>query len=235
MLNDIKERVWRANLRLKEEGLITLTWGNASAFVPDKNLVVIKPSGVSYHGLKPKDMVVVDLDGKVVEGRLRPSSDTLTHIALYRVLTGVGGIVHTHSKMASAWAQAHRPIPCYGTTHADSFDGPVPVTRWLSEDEVATAYEESTGRAIAEIVDTENPFACPAALVAGHGPFAWGKDVESAFEASMALESIAHMAFVTEQLLRGSARVSTPLPAYIANKHFNRKHGVNAYYGQPHI
>ena len=232
MLNEIKERVWRANLRLKEEGLITLTWGNASAFVPDKGLVVIKPSGVSYHGLKPEDMVVVDMDGKVVEGRLRPSSDTLTHIVLYKTLKGVEGVVHTHSKMASAWAQAHRPIPCYGTTHADFFNGQVPVTRWLDECEVTSAYEENTGHAIAEIVDRENPLACPAALVSGHGPFTWGKDVESAIDASIALECIANMAYLTEQLVFQSSKPVDALPEHVANKHFERKHGANAYYGQ---
>ena len=233
MLSDIKQRVWRANLRLKEAGLITLTWGNASAFVREQGLVVIKPSGVDYQALKPEDMVIVNLEGKVVEGKYRPSSDTLTHIEIYKVLKEVCGVAHTHSTMATAWAQAMRPLPCYGTTHADSFKGLIPVTRWLTEDEVASAYEVSTGRAIVETVDVDKPLDCPGVLVAGHGPFTWGKDVESAIEASVALEQIAHMAHVTEQLGQRSEGGAVALPDHIAQKHFSRKHGPHAYYGQP--
>ena len=232
MLSEIKERVCLANLRLKDEGLISLTWGNASAFVRESGLVIIKPSGVSYQRLKPEDMVVVDLSGKVVEGSYRPSSDTPTHIELYKSLDGVCGIVHTHSTMATAWAQAVRSLPCYGTTHADSFMGSIPVTRWLTEEEVSADYEANTGHAIVEAINVGNPLECPGVLVAGHGPFTWGKDVESALEASVALERIAHMAYVTEQLCRRTESGAAKLPAHIADKHFDRKHGTNAYYGQ---
>ena len=234
MLEELKQKVYEANMLLPAYHLVTFTWGNVSGIERERGLFVIKPSGGDYEKLRPEDMVVMDLEGNKVEGSLNPSTDTPTHMELYRRFPNIGGVVHTHSRWATIWAQAGRDIPAYGTTHADSFDGPVPVTRWLGEDEVAMAYEENTGLAIAEIVDAENPLACPAALVAGHGPFAWGKDVESAFEASVALESIAHMAFVTEQLLCGPDQASPPLPAHIANKHFNRKHGVNAYYGQTH-
>ena len=232
MLSDIKQRVWRANLRLKEAGLITLTWGNASAFVREQGLVVIKPSGVDYQALKPEDMVVVNLEGKVVEGKYRPSSDTPTHIEIYKALKEVCGVAHTHSTMATAWAQAMRPLPCYGTTHADSFKGTIPVTRWLTEDEVISGYEINTGHVIVETVDVDSPLDCPGVLVAGHGPFTWGVDVEAALEASIALEQIAHMAYVMEQLGHYSETRGPILPEYVAKKHFERKHGMNAYYGQ---
>ena len=233
MLEEIKKRVWAANIRLKNEGLISLTWGNASAFVPQKGVVVIKPSGVNYENLEPDDMVVVDLDGSIVEGKLRPSSDTATHIELYKSLDGVSGIVHTHSTMATAWAQALRAIPCYGTTHADTFKGSIPVTRWLTEKEVSAGYEINIGRAIVEVVNTNEPLACPAALVAGHGPFTWGVDVEAAIDASIALEHVSNMAYVAEMLgCCQNVKAMAQLPEHVANKHFMRKHGASAYYGQ---
>ena len=226
MLEELKEKVFRANLRLKDEGLVVLTWGNASAFDPATKLVVIKPSGVDYATMKPEDMVVVDLEGKVVEGRYRPSSDTPTHVVLYRAFPGVGGIVHTHSAEATARAQTRREIPCYGTTHADCFHGPVPVTRVLTEEEVASDYEGNTGKVIIERFEGLEPLAQPGVLVAGHGPFTWGKDVMKAVDNAVSLEEIARMARFTEQT------GAVPLETYVSEKHYLRKHGPNAYYGQ---
>ena len=226
MLEALKEKVYRANMRLKDEGLVVLTWGNASAFDPATKLVVIKPSGVDYATMKPSDMVVVDLDGKVVEGGYRPSSDTPTHVALYRAFPDVGGIVHTHSAEATARAQTRREIPCYGTTHADCFHGPVPVTRVLTEEEVASDYEGNTGKVIIERFEGLEPLAQPGVLVAGHGPFTWGKDVMKAVDNAVSLEEIARMARFTEQT------GAVPLETYVSEKHYLRKHGPNAYYGQ---
>ena len=229
MLEKLKETVWRANMRLHGEGLAPLTWGNASAFDGETRLVVIKPSGVAYETMSPADMVVLDLEGRVVDGGCRPSSDTPTHLEFYRSFNGVFGAVHTHSVEATAWAQACREIPCYGTTHADCFHGPVPVTRFLTEAEVAEAYELNTGKVIVERFRNLDPLAQPGVLVAGHGPFTWGADVMKAVDNAVSLEQIARMARLTEQLRGGSAE---PLPAYVSEKHYQRKHGPNAYYGQ---
>lgn len=226
MLEELKKTVYRANMRLVESGLVVLTWGNVSGYDPEAKLVVIKPSGVSYGVMKPRDLVVVDLDGRVVEGRLNPSSDTPTHLEFYRNFPGVCGAVHTHSVEATAWAQSAREIPCYGTTHADQFHGPVPVTRDLTEQEVADAYELNTGKVIVELFKDRDPLAQPGVLVAGRGPFTWGATPMKAVDNAVALEAMAKMARLTEQLGRRE------LPAYVAEKHFERKHGPNAYYEQ---
>ena len=230
MLEKLKEEVFAANQRLVTSGLVVLTWGNASAFDPETKLVVIKPSGVDYDKMTPADMVVVDLDGKVVEGNLRPSSDTPTHIEFYKNFAGVRGAVHTHSTEATAWAQACREIPAYGTTHADTFHGPVPLTRILTEQEVAEAYELNTGKVIVERFKDLEPLAVPGVLVAGHAPFTWGKDAADAVDHAIALEAIAKMARLTEQI--AAARPAQGLVPYVGEKHYQRKHGKNAYYGQ---
>ena len=223
MLEALKETVYRANMRLRDEGLVVLTWGNASALDPETRLVVIKPSGVDYAAMNPEDMVVLSLDGKVVEGSCRPSSDTPTHLEFYRSFKGVFGAVHT-------WAQACREIPCYGTTHADCFHGPVPVTRFLTEEEVNSAYELNTGKVIVDLFRGRDPLAQPGVLVAGHGPFTWGATVMKAVDNAVSLEQIARMARLTERL-RGDSSLKT-LPSYVSEKHYMRKHGPNAYYGQ---
>ena len=229
MLERLKREVFEANLRLRDAGLVTLTWGNASGLAADGSCFVIKPSGVPYELLSPADMVVVDLEGAVVEGDARPSSDTPTHLELYRGLSGVGGIVHTHSTTATAFAQARREIPCLGTTHADHFNGPVPVTRVLSSDEVADAYEANTGRVIVECLAGLAPLTVPAALVPGHGPFTWGASVAQAADNAIALEAVATMAMQTLSL-RPEAR---ELELWVMDRHHRRKHGADAYYGQP--
>lgn len=226
MLEELKKKVYYANMRLRDEGLVVLTWGNASGYDAESGLVVIKPSGVPYGMLKPRDMVVVDFDGKVVEGKYNPSSDTPTHLELYRSFEGVGGIVHTHSIEATAWAQAQREIVCYGTTHADCFHGNVPLTRMLTEDEVSKAYELYTGKVIVERFTGLDPLAVPGVLVSGHGPFTWGKDAMKAVDNAVSLEAIAKMARLSEQLGQ-----KTELAGYVSEKHFQRKHGKNAYYG----
>jgi L-ribulose-5-phosphate 4-epimerase len=228
MLAQLKEAVWRANLDLVEAGLVVLTWGNASGIIRSEGLIVIKPSGVDYAGMTVDDMVVVDLDGRPVEGSRRPSSDTPTHCALYRAFPEIGGIVHTHSACATVFAQACRDIPCLGTTHADHFAGPVPVTRFLTEEEVAGEYERNTGRVIVERFANVNPVENPAVLVAGHAPFCWGTDVAEAVRNSVALERIAGMALDAIRL----APDLSGLPPYILRKHFERKHGPRATYGQ---
>ena len=230
MLEGLKKEVLAANLRLVDAGLVVLTWGNASGFDPDKGLVVIKPSGVDYATMKAEDLVVVDLDGKVVEGVCRPSSDTPTHLEFYRNFKGVRGAVHTHSVEATAWAQAGRAIPCYGTTHADQFHGSVPLTRCLTEQEVEEAYELNTGRVIVELFQGRDPLAQPGVLVSGHAPFTWGATPAKAVDNAIALEAMARMARLTEQL--AASRPAAELPAYVGEKHFQRKHGPNAYYGQ---
>ena len=230
MLEALKEEVLAANLRLVDAGLVVLTWGNASGFDPESGLVVIKPSGVSYAKMKADDLVVVDLDGKVVEGRLNPSSDTPTHLEFYRNFKGVCGAVHTHSVEATAWAQAGREIPCYGTTHADQFHGPVPVTRVLTPSEVEEAYELNTGKVIVETFKGRDPLAQPGVLVAGHAPFTWGQTPAKAVDNAIALEAMAKMARLTEFL--SAAKPAPTLPGYVAEKHYLRKHGPNAYYGQ---
>ncbi|MCR4439754.1 MAG: L-ribulose-5-phosphate 4-epimerase [bacterium] len=228
MLGELKEEVLKANLALREYGLVTLTWGNVSGRDREKNLVVIKPSGIDYSQLSPDDMVVVDLDGKVVEGQWQPSSDTATHVALYQAFRSIGGIAHTHSDYATSFAQACLPIPCLGTTHADHFHGPIPVTRFLTADEVEREYERATGLAIVEAFAQIAPLEMPAVLVAGHGPFTWGENPMEAVNNSLVLERVAQMAFHTILL---NARVGN-LPDHILHKHFQRKHGPEAYYGQ---
>jgi len=228
MLENLKKEVWRANLDLVRYGLIILTFGNASGINRKKGLVAIKPSGVSYDGMKPSDMVVVDLNGKVAEGTLNPSSDTPTHLALYRMFPRVGGIVHAHSEYATMFAQAAKEIPCLGTTHADHFHGPVPVTRFLTKREVETDYEGNTGRVIIERFAGLDPLETPAVLVAGHGPFAWGRTPAEAAQNALVLERTAKAALGTLTLDPGRRR----LPDYILEKHFQRKHGPHATYGQ---
>lgn len=228
MLRRLKAAVCEANLELVRQGLVTLTWGNVSGLSEDRRHVVIKPSGVSYSELRPEQMVVVDLDGQVVEGDLRPSSDTPTHVLLYRQFRGVFGITHTHSTQATAFAQARREIPCFGTTHADHFFGPVPVTRPLSPAEVDEAYERFTGEVIIERFADLDPLAMPAVLVAGHAPFTWGRDAGESVRNAIALEAVAAMAQLT-LALRPDAPTLEP---YVLNKHYQRKHGPSAYYGQ---
>jgi len=225
---ELKERAWAANLELPRRGLALFTFGNASAFDPPSGLVAIKPSGVAYEALSVDDMVVVDLDGKVVEGKLRPSSDTPTHVVLYRALRGLGGVVHTHSTYATAWAQARRPIPVYGTTHADHLAKDVPCTAVMSDEAVARDYEAETGTQILECFRTRDPLHTPMVLVAGHGPFTWGESADQAVYHAVVLEEIARMAFLTRTIDPAAAR----LPEAIVRKHFERKHGADAYYGQ---
>jgi L-ribulose-5-phosphate 4-epimerase len=228
MLKTLKEEVFQANLSLWRYGLVTLTWGNVSGIDRSVPCMVIKPSGVDYESLSVKDMIVVDMTGKVLEGHLRPSSDTPTHLELYNAFPNIGGIVHTHSTYATMFAQACREIPCLGTTHADHFKGPVPVTRFLTEDEVQSGYERETGNVIIERFSGMSPLDFPAVLVAGHAPFAWGKSAEDAVRNSLILERIAHMALGSFQLNQDLGSI----PAYIQEKHYKRKHGPNAYYGQ---
>lgn len=230
MLEDLKGNVWQANLELVLKGLVILTWGNASGYDPVTGLVAIKPSGVPYDALKARDIVLVDLSGKVVEGKMKPSSDTPTHLALYRAFPDLRGISHAHSVAATSFAQAGVEIPCLGTTHADHFNGPIPVTRFLTKKEVAGEYEKNTGAVIIErFVDGGiNPLETPAVLVAGHGPFTWGLSPVSAVRNALILETVAHMAIQTRRLNPGAK----PLPSYIREKHHQRKHGPDAYYGQ---
>ena len=226
MLEQLKKRVFEQNLALVKHGLVVLTWGHVSAIDRDTGLVVIKPSGVDYSTMKAKDMVVVDLDGKVIEGKYRPSSDTPTHLQLYKAYPNIGGVAHTHSTCAVAFAQAGRSITAYGTTHADAFYGDVPCTRALTADEVQVDYETNTGKVIVETVTDYN--AMPAVLVKNHGPFSWGNSPEQAVENAITLEEVAKMAILTEQLDCKTKRVDQ----YLLDKHYFRKHGKNAYYGQ---
>lgn len=225
MLEELKKKVFCANLDLVKNGLVLYTWGNVSAIDREKNLVVIKPSGVDYGEMKPEMMVVLNMDGQVVEGGLKPSSDAPTHIELYKTGTDIGGIVHTHSTFATGFAQSGSAIKAYGTTHADYFYGDVPCTRALSENEVENEYERNTGRVIAETV--VNAKKVPACLVKNHGVFAWGKDAADAVHNATVLEEIAKMAYITQTL--GNAQKA---PQYLLDKHYNRKHGKNATYGQ---
>jgi L-ribulose-5-phosphate 4-epimerase len=232
VFEELRERVVAANLALVEAGLVVLTFGNASAADRAAGVMAIKPSGVAYSALRPDDVPVVDLaSGAVVSGKQRPSSDTPTHLALYRAFTEVGGVVHTHSPFATAWAQALRELPCLGTTHADHFHGPVPVTRQLTAAEIQGDYEERTGAVIVEAFADRglDPLELPAALVASHGPFAWGADVEAAVENAVALEAVAASTYRSFQLAAGLEGI----PAELLEKHFARKHGAGAYYGQP--
>lgn len=230
MLEKLKEAVCEANLKLVEYGLVIMTWGNVSAISEDGRFVVIKPSGVDYSVMEPGMMTVVDMDGSIVEGELRPSSDLPTHLELYRSFAGVRSVVHTHSLWATSLAQAELDLPCYGTTHADYFYGPVPCTRHLTEAEIAEDYEGNTGRVIVETFQGRgiDPMAVPAVLVCKHGPFTWGKTCAKAVENALVLEECAHMARLTEQFAPGVA----PAPSYLQDKHYFRKHGPNAYYGQ---
>ncbi len=228
MLESLKQEVLEANLALVRFNLVTLTWGNVSGISREKGLVVIKPSGVEYRSLRKSDMVVVDLSGKVVEGRKRPSSDTPTHIELYRAFPHAGGVAHTHSEHATAFAQACREIPCFGTTHADAFNGPVPVTRFLTEEEVREAYERNTATVILERFKDIDPVAVPGVLIAGHAPFTWGNSPMDAVHNSLMLERVAQMALHALLINPGL----TALPGHILNKHQARKHGPDAYYGQ---
>ncbi|EOS92646.1 L-ribulose-5-phosphate 4-epimerase [Erwinia tracheiphila] len=228
MTERLKHRVYRANMALPECGLVKLTWGNVSAVDRQRGLVVIKPSGVPYGEMKVSDMVVVDLQGKQVEGSRNPSSDTATHLELYARFPDVGGIVHTHSTWATSWAHAGAPIPASGTTHADYFAGEIPCTRPLSREEVNGDYELETGRVIAATIGTTDPLHMPGILVSQHGPFCWGKTPEIAVQNAVVLEEVAKMAWITGTLNR-----QTPvMDSYLLNKHFTRKHGPNAYYGQ---
>lgn len=230
MLKNLKTEVCEANRLLKSSGLVKLTWGNVSGIDREKGLVVIKPSGVDYSELKPDMMVVLDLTGKKVEGDLKPSSDTPTHLLLYQSFQKIGGITHTHSLHATMFAQACKPIPCFGTTHADHFQGAVPVTRPMREEEVENDYELNTGKVIVERFAKIDPCAMPAVLVANHGPFTWGKDADESVENAIALDSVANMALGTLSINAGASQVLK----FLIDKHFNRKHGKNAYYGQKH-
>jgi L-ribulose-5-phosphate 4-epimerase len=227
MLEALKEAVFKANLNLVKHGLVLFTWGNVSGIDRKNNLIVIKPSGISYDAMKPEDMVVVDFDCNVIGGTLKPSSDTLTHIELYKAFPEIGGIVHTHSTYAVAWAQALKAIPAMGTTHADHFYGEIPCTRELTKEEVDRGYEKETGTVIIETFKNIEPLHVPGVLVGNHGPFAWGSNAEKAVYNAVVLEEVARMALFTMQL--GN---SNPIKQYLLDKHFNRKHGKNAYYGQ---
>ncbi len=227
MLEQMKKSVFEANRLLKDSGLIVLTWGNVSQIDRESGHIVIKPSGVSYDTMKTSDMVVVDLEGNVVEGTLRPSSDLPTHIELYKAFPEIGGITHTHSRWATIFAQAGVPIPALGTTHGDVFYGTIPVTRKMTEQEIQGKYEKETGKVIVETFRAINPSEIPAVLVHAHGPFIWGKDAMKSVENAITLEEVAMMAYYTLQL-NSNAQIQQAL----LDKHFLRKHGANAYYGQ---
>jgi L-ribulose-5-phosphate 4-epimerase len=228
VLKELKRQVWEANLELPKRGLVVYTWGNVSGIDRENGLVVIKPSGVSYDAMQPEDMVVVDLEGNPVEGTLRPSSDLNTHLVLYRRFSGINGIVHTHSSWATIWSQAGKAIPPLGTTHADYFYGEVPCTRRMTKDEIEEGYETQTGYVILESFKNINPVYVPGVLVNNHGPFSWGKDAHEAVHNAVVLEELAKMAYHTISL---NPDVS-PISQNLLDKHFLRKHGANAYYGQ---
>jgi L-ribulose-5-phosphate 4-epimerase len=228
LLNALREEVLEANLELVHRGLVLYTFGNASGIARDQGLVVIKPSGVPYDSMKSSDMVITDLDGKVMEGELRPSSDLATHLVLYRSFAGIGGVVHTHSTCATAWAQAGRDIPCLGTTHADYFHGPIPVTDALNGEEISSNYEINTGHAIIRRFESLDPMSMPAVLVAGHAPFTWGGSASEAAHHAVILEQVARLALVTTHVNASVESISQNL----LDKHFFRKHGSGAYYGQ---
>ncbi|MBR1814923.1 MAG: L-ribulose-5-phosphate 4-epimerase [Lachnospiraceae bacterium] len=230
MLEELKQKVYEANMLLPAYHLVTFTWGNVSAIDRESGLFVIKPSGVDYDKLSPEDMVVVDLEGNVVEGKYRPSSDTPTHLVLYKRFLQIGGIVHTHSPFATSWAQAGRGIPCYGTTHADYLYGEIPCIRNLTPQEIDEGYEENTGIVIADEFDRLglDPVAMPGALCKNHGPFTWGKDAHEAVHNAVVVEEVAKMALYTEMI----NPKAEPTPQAMQDKHYLRKHGKNAYYGQ---
>ncbi|MDD3079349.1 MAG: L-ribulose-5-phosphate 4-epimerase [Paludibacter sp.] len=227
MLEALKEKVFQANLDLVKHGLVIFTWGNVSAIDRESGLVVIKPSGVSYDDMRAEHMVVVDLDGKIVEGSLKPSSDTATHVVLYKAFPEIGGVVHTHSTYATAWAQAGCDIPNIGTTHADYFSQAIPCTRMMTQAEVEGAYELETGNVIVERFEEINPVHVPGVLVQNHGPFSWGKDAHDAVHNAVVMEQCAKMAFIAYQV-----NPQLKMNPYLITKHFMRKHGPNAYYGQ---
>ena len=230
MLENLKRDVYRANIDIVKNGLVIHTWGNVSGRDSRSGLIVIKPSGVSYKSMKPEDMVVLDPEGKVIEGRFKPSTDAPTHLLLYNAWDTVGGIVHTHSSFATSWAQAGKGIPPFGTTHADHYYGEVPCTRPLTDDEIRSDYETNTGKIIIESLGVADPLSIPSALVSSHGPFCWGTDAADAVYNAISLEEIARMAFYT--VLLGQSK---PVPAALLDKHFKRKHGRDAYYGQTKI
>ncbi len=230
MLEELKKQVYEANMLLPKYGLVTFTWGNVSGIDREKGLFVIKPSGVDYDLLKPEDMVVMDLEGNKVEGSMNPSSDTPTHLELYKAFPEIGGVVHTHSSYATSWAQAGRSIPCYGTTHADYIYGDVPCVRCLTKDEIEAAYEENTGHLIVNYFreNKRDVVATPAVLCKNHGPFAWGKNAMEAVHNAVVLEEVAKMAYRCETI---NPQVESA-PQELMDKHYYRKHGANAYYGQ---
>lgn len=227
-MQPLKKQVFEANMDLPRYGLVTFTWGNVSAFDRARGRVVIKPSGVAYDAMTVDDMVVVDLDGNVIEGRWNPSSDTATHLALYRRFPSLGGIVHTHSTHATAWAQAGIAIPALGTTHADYFFGDIPCTRALTEAEVSDEYERNTGKVIIETLGERDPLHTPGIVVYQHGPFSWGNDAHDAVHNAVVMEEVAKMAWIS----RGINPQLQPIDSYLMNKHYLRKHGPDAYYGQ---
>ena len=230
MLEELKKEVYESNMLLPKYGLVTFTWGNVSGIDREKGLFAIKPSGVDYDKLKPEDMVIVDLDGNVVEGDYNPSSDTATHVEIYKAFPKVGGVVHTHSSYATSWAQAGRSIPCYGTTHADYYYGDVPCLRCLTKEEIDEGYEKNTGLLIVNEFKSRgiDPEAVSAALCKNHGPFAWGKNAMDAVHGAVVLEEVAKMAYRTELI---NPKV-LEAPQVLQDKHYYRKHGANAYYGQ---
>ena len=230
MLEELKKKVYEANILLPKYGLVTFTWGNVSAIDRESGYFVIKPSGVEYEDMGPEDMVIMDLDGNKVEGNLNPSSDTATHIEIYKGFKEVGGIVHTHSSYATSWAQAGRGIPCYGTTHADYFYGEIPCVRNLSKEEIEEAYEKNTGVLIVSEFERlkKDPVAVPAVLCKNHGVFAWGKDAHAAVHNAVVTEDVAKMAYRCE-LINSEVKEA---PQELQDKHYYRKHGANAYYGQ---
>lgn len=228
MLDELKRKVYEANMELPKRGLVTYTWGNVSAIDRETGYIVIKPSGLDYETMKPEDMVVMDLEGNKIEGCYNPSSDTPTHLELYKKYPQIGGIVHTHSSWATSFAQAKRSIPCYGTTHADYFYGEIPCARSLTREEIENAYEKNTGLVIIETLGEKNPMEAPGILCSNHGPFTWGKDAKDAVHNAVVLEEVAKMAYRTEQL---NPEVKEA-PQELQDKHYYRKHGANAYYGQ---
>jgi L-ribulose-5-phosphate 4-epimerase len=227
MLTELKERVYLANKELLSFNLVIFTWGNVSGFDRDKGLMVIKPSGVNYDEMTPEQMVVIDIEGNIAEGKLKPSLDTPTHLELYRRFTSISGIVHTHSEWATSWAQAGRSIPAFGTTHADYFFGEIPCTRFMRKEEVDKNYELNTGKLIVETFASRQPADMPGVLVAGHGPFSWGKSPSEAVHNAVVMEQVAKMAYRTIALGNNH-----PIDQYLLNKHYLRKHGKGAYYGQ---
>ncbi len=226
--SELKQQVFEANMELHHRKLVVYTWGNVSQIDRDKGVIAIKPSGVAYEDMKPHDIVIVDLDNKVVEGKMRPSSDTRTHTHLYRHFDSIGGVTHTHSTYATAWAQAQQPIPCFGTTHADYAYGDIPCTAVMNDAQIERDYEEETGVQITDCYENRNPLESPMVVVAGHAPFTWGKSAAQSVANAVILEEIAKMAYLTRTL----KPVVKPLKQTIIDKHYLRKHGKNAYYGQ---